>query len=117
MLIFSIEVNDPTSFLKILHLLILEWGKKYYEKVLVAKGYDLFSKNDLDFINLVYKMYNRVFEFSPKLTVYQFLKVGFLDKKMEFCVNVAEKVYKGVKEINSKKKNRNKRVIGRYFWA
>jgi Centrosomal spindle body, CEP44 len=68
----------------------LEWGEAYYTNVLLKEGYDLYAKKDLQFLTLIYKIYNRFFNMVPPLNINQFLRQGFLEAKLDMCIKCAQ---------------------------
>lgn len=76
----------------------MDWAGLYYKEVLVPEGYDLFSKNDLSFVQTVFKIFVRHFELNTKLTIKQFLSKGFFGPKVEFCAVSAQVLKKRTKQ-------------------
>ncbi|XP_072533255.1 centrosomal protein of 44 kDa [Salminus brasiliensis] len=72
--------GDPASCLPIVSYAFTSFSSAVAEH-LVEQGIELTGKNDLSFIETVYKVLRDFFSYKPLLTKQQFLQVGFAERK------------------------------------
>jgi len=58
----------------------------------LGKNYQLFSKNDLRFLEQVYKILLAEFALKPQITKEQFLSLNYLEQKVSMTCEVVNKV-------------------------
>ncbi len=75
--------------MQILHYAVIDYSSNFYGELL-EKGYELFSKNDLKFIEYVYKLLVKEFAYKPAITLNQFFSSQFLEHKIAFTCDVIE---------------------------
>ena len=71
----------PSDLLPLVHFALLGYSKHVQES-LMAKGYDLFAKTDVRFLEAVYKLLRHEFGYQPQLRVEQFFAEGFIECKI-----------------------------------
>ena len=73
--------GDPADLLPLIHFALLGYSKHVHD-ALAAKGYDLFAKTDVRFLEVVYKLLRQEFGYQPQLRVEQFFAEGFAERKV-----------------------------------
>ena len=77
----------PKASLPIVHHVFLEYSYSLAQ-LFAGKGYDLYGKTDLRFMEVVYKVLRDEFGYKPQLTKDQFLAIGFAERKIIFLCDV-----------------------------
>ncbi|KAL4439098.1 hypothetical protein ABPG74_008873 [Tetrahymena malaccensis] len=95
--------KNPIIFLQILHYAIINYNVDFY-KYLIDKGYELFSKSDLNFMQSVYKFLQKEYEYKPPISLEQFFTNIYLEKKLIICNDILEIVIKNTVEKQKKQK-------------
>eukprot|EP00063_Salmo_salar_P089997 XP_014064832.1 PREDICTED: centrosomal protein of 44 kDa-like [Salmo salar] len=72
--------GDPSAFLPIVSYAFISYSPHLAEH-LVVFGVELTGKNDLRFIDCIYKVLRDLFHYKPVLTKQQFLQFGFAERK------------------------------------
>ncbi|XP_014050457.2 centrosomal protein of 44 kDa [Salmo salar] len=72
--------GDPSAFLPIVSYAFISYSP-YLAEHLVVFGVELAGKNDLRFIECIYKVLRDLFHYKPVLTKQQFLQFGFAERK------------------------------------
>uniref|UniRef100_A0A4W5RAP0 Centrosomal protein of 44 kDa n=1 Tax=Hucho hucho TaxID=62062 RepID=A0A4W5RAP0_9TELE len=72
--------GDPSAFLPIVSYAFISYSPHLAEH-LVGFGVELTGKNDLRFIECIYKVLRDLFHYKPVLTKQQFLQFGFAERK------------------------------------
>ncbi|CAD8084549.1 unnamed protein product [Paramecium sonneborni] len=109
---FSFEYvnnNNPTFFLRILHYILNEYNSSFY-KSLVDKGYERYSKNELRFIEQVFKMLQLEFNYKSQINIAQFLSEQYLEHKLILINDIFNEVFqrtKKEKKVNQLKGQEN----------
>ena len=85
--------GDPKYFLPILNFSLLHYSPLVAD-FLLHNNYELFSKNDKEFVKLVILAMINLFDYKPCISVEEFFKIGFSERKSEMCWNIFEKVMK-----------------------
>ena len=96
-----ISEGDPRAFLPILHYSVLNYSS-IVAKYLLDNGYELFSKSDKDFIEILFRAMINLFNFKVKLSPQQFFKMGFAEGKILYCVEIIRLVKVYHTELNKK---------------
>jgi len=96
-----IAEGDPRAFLPVLHYSVLNYSSTV-AKYLLDNGYELFSKSDKDFIEILFRSMINLFNFKVKLSPQQFFKMGFAEGKILYCVEVIRLVRVYHTELNKK---------------
>ncbi|XP_015975579.2 centrosomal protein of 44 kDa isoform X1 [Rousettus aegyptiacus] len=73
----------------------------YVAELLVESNIELIAKNDLRFIDTVYKLLRDQFNYKPILTKKQFLQCGFAEWKIQIVCDILNCVMKKHKELSS----------------
>lgn len=73
----------------------------YVAELLVEANIELIAKNDLRFIDTVYKLLRDQFNYKPILTKKQFLQCGFAEWKIQIVCDILNCVMKKHKELSS----------------
>ncbi|KAM7140250.1 centrosomal protein of 44 kDa isoform 1-T12 [Molossus nigricans] len=76
----------------------------YVAELLVESNVELIAKNDLRFIDTVYKLLRDQFNYKPILTKKQFLQCGFAEWKIQIICDILNCVMKKHKELSSLEK-------------
>lgn len=76
----------------------------YVAELLVESNLELTAKNDLRFIDTVYKLLRDHFNYKPILTKKQFLQCGFAEWKIQIVCDILNCVMKKHKELSSLEK-------------
>lgn len=77
--------QNPKSFLKLLHSILVDCQPTFYS-MLVSKGYDMFAKKDVQFVQTICRMLQREFTIRPTMTPDQFFTTGFFEAKIELLI-------------------------------
>ncbi|XP_031693705.1 centrosomal protein of 44 kDa-like isoform X1 [Oncorhynchus kisutch] len=72
--------GDPSAFLPIVSYAFISYSPHLAEH-LVGFGVELTGKNDLRFIECIYKVLRDLFHYKPVLTKQQFLQFGYAERK------------------------------------
>ncbi|XP_067885402.1 centrosomal protein of 44 kDa isoform X4 [Heterodontus francisci] len=92
--------GDPAAFLPIISYAFTSYST-YMTEQLLACGVELTGKNDLRFLDAVYKLLRDQFQYKPLLLKDQFLHVGFAERKMQLSSDIINIVIKKHKELSS----------------
>uniref|UniRef100_A0AAZ3RV47 Centrosomal protein of 44 kDa n=1 Tax=Oncorhynchus tshawytscha TaxID=74940 RepID=A0AAZ3RV47_ONCTS len=76
----SLSKGDPSAFLPIVSYVFISYSPHLAEH-LVGFGVELTGKNDLRFIECIYKVLRDLFHYKPVLTKQQFLQFGYAERK------------------------------------
>ncbi|XP_057580493.1 centrosomal protein of 44 kDa isoform X4 [Hippopotamus amphibius kiboko] len=76
----------------------------YVAELLVDSNLELIAKNDLRFIDTVYKLLRDQFNYKPILTKKQFLQCGFAEWKIQIICDILNCVMKKHKELSGLEK-------------
>ncbi|XP_027970092.1 centrosomal protein of 44 kDa isoform X4 [Callorhinus ursinus] len=86
----------------------------YVAELLMESNIELIAKNDLRFIDTVYKLLRDQFNYKPILTKKQFLQCGFAEWKIQIICDILNCVMKKHKELSSLEKK--KAVVIRHLY-
>ncbi|KAH0616104.1 hypothetical protein JD844_026960, partial [Phrynosoma platyrhinos] len=92
--------GDPSMFLPIISYCFTSFSTHITE-LLVESDVELTAKNDLRFIEAVYKLLRDQFQYKPVLSKQQFLNYGFAERKMQVVCEIISLVYKRHKELSN----------------
>ncbi|XP_037686954.1 centrosomal protein of 44 kDa isoform X2 [Choloepus didactylus] len=76
----------------------------YIAELLMESNVEIIAKNDLRFIDAVYKLLRDQFNYKPILTKMQFLQSGFAEWKIQIICDILNCVMKKHKELSSLEK-------------
>ncbi|XP_024254587.1 centrosomal protein of 44 kDa [Oncorhynchus tshawytscha] len=76
----GLSKGDPSAFLPIVSYVFISYSPHLAEH-LVGFGVELTGKNDLRFIECIYKVLRDLFHYKPVLTKQQFLQFGYAERK------------------------------------
>ena len=107
----DINVGLTEPLLPILHHLFAEYSCEL-TSYFAYKGYDMFGKSDLRFIEVIYKILIKEFSTKPMLTKQQFFTVGFTEMKVIFITKMISLCRSKTTEIVAKLK-KNKKYHGK----
>ena len=102
--------GNPGIYLPIIHYSLFNYSP-VVAKFLSDKHYDMFAKNDLDFINTAFHCLITLFNYKPELTTEQFFSNKFAEGKIILCKEIIDLVIQKNNQLNSnnkKKKGINK---------
>uniref|UniRef100_A0A4W3GR63 Centrosomal protein of 44 kDa n=1 Tax=Callorhinchus milii TaxID=7868 RepID=A0A4W3GR63_CALMI len=91
--------GDATAFLPIMNYAFTSYSTHLTEQ-LVANGVELAGKNDLRFIEAVYKVLRDQFQYKPVLSKDQFLHCGFAERKIQILCDIINIVTNRHKEMD-----------------
>uniref|UniRef100_A0A670ITS0 Centrosomal protein of 44 kDa n=1 Tax=Podarcis muralis TaxID=64176 RepID=A0A670ITS0_PODMU len=95
--------GDPSAFLPIISYCFTSFST-YIAELLVESDVKLMAKNDLRFIDAVYKVLRDQFQYKPVLSKQQFLQYGFAERKIQIVCDIINSVYKRHKELSNMNK-------------
>uniref|UniRef100_H3AZ99 Centrosomal protein of 44 kDa n=1 Tax=Latimeria chalumnae TaxID=7897 RepID=H3AZ99_LATCH len=109
--------GDPAASLPIISYAYTSYST-YVTEHLMSQGAELTGKNDLRFIEAVYKVLRDEFHYKPVLTKQQFLQCGFAERKIQIVCDIIGLVTQKHKELSgvdkkSPRKKKEKTVKGR----
>ncbi|KAL0593684.1 Centrosomal protein of 44 kDa, partial [Plecturocebus cupreus] len=76
----------------------------YVTELIMESNIELIAKNDLRFIDAVYKLLRDQFNYKPILTKKQFIQCGFAERKIQIVCDILNCVMKKHKELSSLQK-------------
>ncbi|KAK2852263.1 hypothetical protein Q7C36_007464 [Tachysurus vachellii] len=79
--------GDPSCCLPIVSYVFTSFSTSVAEH-LVERGIELAGKNDLSFVESVYKVLRDLFSYKPLLTKQQFLQFGFAERKLALLCDI-----------------------------
>ncbi|XP_066574229.1 centrosomal protein of 44 kDa isoform X1 [Amia ocellicauda] len=97
--------GDPSSFLPIVSHAFVSYSSHLAEH-LVGFGAELAGKNDLRFVESVYKVLRDLFNYKPVLTKQQFLQFGYAERKVNILCDIIGFVAKKHKELSKAHKSK-----------
>ncbi|KAL1023723.1 hypothetical protein UPYG_G00045170 [Umbra pygmaea] len=99
--------GDPAAFLPIVSYAFISYSPHLAEH-LVGFGVELTGKNDLRFVETIYKVLRDLFHYKPALTKQQFLQFGFAERKTSVVCDIITFALQKHKELSkgSKPKQR-----------
>uniref|UniRef100_A0ABM5GIQ4 Centrosomal protein of 44 kDa n=1 Tax=Pogona vitticeps TaxID=103695 RepID=A0ABM5GIQ4_9SAUR len=92
--------GDPSVFLPIISYCFTSFST-YITELLVESDVELTAKNDLRFLEAVYKVLRDQFHYKPVLSKHQFLQYGFAERKIQLVCEIISSVYKRHKELDN----------------
>ncbi|XP_006882330.1 PREDICTED: centrosomal protein of 44 kDa [Elephantulus edwardii] len=95
--------GDPAASLPIISYSLTSYSP-YIAELLIDSNVELIAKNDLRFIDAVYKLLRDQFNYKPILTKKQFLQCGFAEWKIQIICDILNCVMKKHKELSSLEK-------------
>ncbi|KAM3131026.1 hypothetical protein pb186bvf_016838 [Paramecium bursaria] len=96
----QLQQSNPTSFLRIMHFILIDYSNEFYKSI-IQNGYELYSKNDLRFVEQVYKYLNKELNYKPSINICQFLSEQYLEHKI---IMIADLISEVLKRAPKKKK-------------
>ncbi|XP_038610906.1 centrosomal protein of 44 kDa [Tachyglossus aculeatus] len=90
--------GDPAAFLPIISYAFTSYSTCIAD-LLVASGVELIGKNDVRFLDAVYKLLRDQFQYKPVLTKHQFLQCGFAERKIQIVCDIMNSVMKKHKDL------------------
>ncbi|KAJ8357437.1 hypothetical protein SKAU_G00202310 [Synaphobranchus kaupii] len=107
--------GDPSSFLPVVNYAFLSYSS-YLAENLIGFGVELAGKNDLRFLEAIYKVLRDLFNYKPLLTKEQFLQFGFAERKIGILCDIIGLVTERHKELskNDKDKTKSKARLPRF---
>ncbi|MBN3326614.1 CEP44 protein, partial [Atractosteus spatula] len=97
--------GDPSAFLPVVSHAFISYSS-YLAEHLVGFGVELAGKNDLRFIESVYKVLRDLFHYKPILTKQQFLQFGYAERKISILCDIISFVTKKHKELSNTHKSK-----------
>ncbi|XP_048186255.1 centrosomal protein of 44 kDa isoform X2 [Perognathus longimembris pacificus] len=96
--------GDPVASLPIISYSLTSYSP-YVTELLVESNVDLIGKNDICFVDTVYKLLRDQFDYRPILTKKQFIQCGFAEWKIQITCDILNCVMKKHKELSGLDKN------------
>lgn len=84
-----LQSGNPEVYLPIIHYTLFKFSK-YVAQFLSDNNYDLFAKNDYDFISSVFNALIKLFNYKPCLTLDSFFSKGSAENKIILCCNIIQ---------------------------
>ena len=97
--------GNPGIYLPIIHYSLFNYSP-VVAKFLSDKHYDMFAKNDLDFINTAFHCLITLFNYKPELTTEQFFSNKFAEGKIILCKEIIDLVIQKNNQLISNNKKR-----------
>ncbi|XP_005993038.1 centrosomal protein of 44 kDa [Latimeria chalumnae] len=97
--------GDPAASLPIISYAYTSYST-YVTEHLMSQGAELTGKNDLRFIEAVYKVLRDEFHYKPVLTKQQFLQCGFAERKIQIVCDIIGLVTQKHKELSGVDKSK-----------
>ena len=98
--------GNPEIYLPIIHYSLFNYSP-LVAKFLSDKHYDMYAKNDLDFINTAFKCLLSLFNYRPDINTNQFFSNGYAEGKIILCKEIIDIVLQKDSELSKKKKSSN----------
>ena len=95
--------GNPEIYLPIIHYSLFNFSS-VVAKFLSDKNYDMYAKNDLDFINTAFKCLMTLFNYKPDINTNQFFSNGYAEAKIILCKEIIDLVLQKDSELSKKKK-------------
>ncbi|KAJ8281028.1 hypothetical protein GJAV_G00062550 [Gymnothorax javanicus] len=105
--------GDPSSFLPVVNYAFLSYSS-YLAEDLIGFGVELAGKNDLRFLEAVFKVLRDLFNYKPLLTKEQFLQYGFAERKIGILCNIISFVTERHKKLSKNDKTKMKPRLPRF---
>ena len=96
--------GNPEIYLPIIHYSLFNYSP-LVAKFLSDKHYDMYAKNDLDFINTAFKCLLTLFNYRPDINTNQFFSNGYAEGKIILCKEIIDIVLQKDSELSKKKKS------------
>ena len=100
-LIKMLLCGNADIFLPIIHYTFFNYSE-YVKNFLIENKFEIYAKNDIDFIEMVFKILNNLFDYKPTFSSNQFFKNGYSYEKILFCINLIDMVKIKNKELKNK---------------
>ena len=97
--------GNPGIYLPIIHYSLFNYSP-VVAKFLSDKHYDMFAKNDLDFINTAFHCLITLFDYKPELNTEQFFSNKFAEGKIILCKEIIDLVIQKNNQLLSNNKKR-----------
>ena len=97
--------GNPGIYLPIIHYSLFNYSP-VVAKFLSDKHYDMFAKNDLDFINTAFHCLITLFNYKPELSTEQFFSNKFAEGKVILCKEIIDLVIQKNNQLLSNNKKR-----------
>ena len=98
--------GKPEIYLPIIHYSLFNYSS-LVAKFLSDNHYDMYAKNDLDFIETAFKCLLNLFNYKPEINTNQFFSNGFAEGKIILCKEIIDLVLQKDNELSRKNKSYN----------
>ncbi|XP_032154571.1 centrosomal protein of 44 kDa isoform X5 [Sapajus apella] len=105
--------GDPAASLPIISYSFTSYSP-YVTELIMESNVELIAKNDLRFIDAIYKLLRDQFNYKPILTKKQFIQCGFAERKIQIVCDILNCVMKKHKELSNLQKK--KAVVIRHLY-
>ncbi|XP_032154564.1 centrosomal protein of 44 kDa isoform X1 [Sapajus apella] len=95
--------GDPAASLPIISYSFTSYSP-YVTELIMESNVELIAKNDLRFIDAIYKLLRDQFNYKPILTKKQFIQCGFAERKIQIVCDILNCVMKKHKELSNLQK-------------
>lgn len=112
---FTVEAfheGSPILFLPIVHYILLGFSSAVAAYI-SESGFELLAKNDMRFIESVYKLMLTQFNYRPPITVEQFFQNGFAERKIHLCTDMCALIRAKHAELTKGSKSASKKGAGK----
>ncbi|XP_032154569.1 centrosomal protein of 44 kDa isoform X3 [Sapajus apella] len=99
----SLIKGDPAASLPIISYSFTSYSP-YVTELIMESNVELIAKNDLRFIDAIYKLLRDQFNYKPILTKKQFIQCGFAERKIQIVCDILNCVMKKHKELSNLQK-------------
>ncbi|CAI2370221.1 unnamed protein product [Moneuplotes crassus] len=98
---FELKIDDlkkgkPSVYLPIINYILLDFSPEMAD-MLLDKGYNIYGKADLKFMEDVEKICLNLFQFKPPVNIKQFFSEKFVDQKCHYVCEIIDHVKKSLK--------------------
>ena len=80
-------------------------------RLIASSGYDLLGKNDLRFVETVWRAVGDIFDYRPAVSAKQFLARGFAERKLDTLADIFKLVYEKKQRIAPETKARRASLL------
>ena len=98
--------GNPEIYLPIIHYSLFNFSP-LVAKFLSDNHYDMYAKNDLDFMNTAFKCLISLFDYRPDINTNQFFSNGYAEGKVILCKEIIDIILQKHSDLSKKNKKFN----------
>ena len=98
-------IGNSEIYLPLIHYSIFNYSENV-KNFLLEKNIDMYTKNDIEFIEKIFQILKNLFNYKPPFSCNQFFKNGYSYEKILFCINIIDLVQKKNNELINKKSSK-----------